>query len=429
MESLIGAVRDLSVLAGVPQDPGPAIRRARPGPDTTGSLANEALALLACARATTGALSGLTAERLAAVASGTGTLNAARFAGVRACAPQLWQATADLERALVTEGRAGPIDVWPVLRLETGTAANFYAHDYMLQVDEGGDDSYMNNAGANMIDVLHGPPGSPAPQQTPFAPGCRNALGGLANVECVPLAGVLLDLSGNDRYGVEQDPDPTLDGRCTAEPLVRRQSTAGTGFAGVGILRDVAGDDSYTGKTVAVGAGHVFGIGIVSDAAGNDTYRVVRNGIGFGLFGGLGLVRDEVGADRYEYHIPAPLDPSAPNETPGAGGVIDDTGSCDNRPRFTAGAGNLGAVGMLVDLQGDDAYLGAYSDDYAAPAGTGRGGSLGFASNGGVGVLYDEAGADGYTIVGSQGLPPRADGVVIPPGQQSTGSGGLFVDR
>jgi hypothetical protein len=66
--------------------------------------------------------------------------------------------------------------------------------------------------------------------------------------------------------------------------------------------------------------------------------------------------------------MPAPLDPGAPNQTPGAGGVIDDQNACDNLPRFMAGA-------------------------------------------------------DSYTIVGDQGSPARGNGVTILPGADSTGTG------
>ncbi len=60
--------------------------------------------------------------------------------------------------------------------------------------------------------------------------------------------------------------------------------------------------------------------------------------------------------------------------------------------------------------------------------GTGRGGSQGFANNGGFGVLLDRGGSDTYEIVGDQGLPLRGDGVTILPGVASTGSGGVFRD-
>lgn len=421
-DRLVRSTRALAALAGFDVDPAAAIRRASLSASVAEPMAGIAEALLACARVTRAALDGAATVAEAA-------REPERFAAVRPCADRLWDATLALERALTGARLHETIDVWPVLRVESGDSDDFYAFDYMLQVDAGGNDAYMNNAGSNMIDLLNGPPGSPAPNHPPFAPGCRNALAGLFARECFPLAAVLLDLGGHDAYGVPQEPDPALDGKCTAEDVVRRQATAGQGFAGVGILRDTAGNDSYEGKTSSVGAGHIFGVGILSDPTGDDRYRVVRNGIGFALIGALGVVLDETGSDSYDFHIPAPLDPDAPNETPGAGGVIDDTGACDNRARFTAGAANLGGLGALVDLAGDDSYRGGYSDDYDAPFGRGRGGSVGFGWNGGTGLLLDGAGIDTYDVALEQGGPARGDGVTIPPGQESSGQFGTFVDR
>jgi hypothetical protein len=48
--------------------------------------------------------------------------------------------------------------------------------------------------------------------------------------------------------------------------------------------------------------------------------------------------------------------PSLPN---GSGGVIDDTGVCDNLPRSAA---LLGGFGVLLDNDGNDLYIGAPAD-------------------------------------------------------------------
>jgi hypothetical protein len=50
--------------------------------------------------------------------------------------------------------------------------------------------------------------------------------------------------------------------------------------------------------------------------------------------------------------------PSLPN---GSGGVIDDTGVCDNLPRME-GAALLGGFGVLLDNDGNDLYIGAPAD-------------------------------------------------------------------
>jgi hypothetical protein len=66
--------------------------------------------------------------------------------------------------------------------------------------------------------------------------------------------GVLHDLAGNDRYRV-------------------RRNGIGEGLYGAGVLVDHAGDDEYvTLREFGQGCGHV-GVGALIDLAGNDTYR------------------------------------------------------------------------------------------------------------------------------------------------------------
>lgn len=432
--ALIDATAALSAAAGIPQDAAAAIRAASLPDEIAGRLANVERALLACAEVTGRALAGLTEQQLAAAIEGE-PLGAARFDAIPACAIRLWRAAGDLERTLLDSSGAISLDVWPVVKIDDSTDT-LYRNDYMLIVDLSGADTYMNNAGSNMIDLNYAPPGSPVPGLRGYGPaaGCQQALAGFANGECSPLASLLLDLAGDDAYGVKEPPE--LDATCTADPVMRRQVTGGVGFAGVGILIDSVGNDRYTGKTVAIGAGHVYGVGILDDRAGNDTYAAVRNSEGFALVGGLGLLRDEAGDDSYDYYMPSPLTPGAPNQTPGAGGVIDDENQCDAKPRFTQGAGNVsGAVGILHEESGDDTYHGAYTDTFLAPAGgltAGRGGAQGFANNESIGVLFDRSGTDGYAIDGDQGAPARANSSVILPDpncQSSTCSGGVFVDE
>lgn len=198
--------------------------------------------------------------------------------------------------------------------------------------------------------------------------------------------------------------------------------------------------------THSLGAGHIFGVGALSDTEfgpvfvqGNDQYHAVRNSQGFGLVGGLGVLHDAKGDDLYDFYIPAPLDPTAPNQTEGAGGVRDDEGQglCDRIPRFVQGAAQVGTptLGVLVDENGSDTYHGVFVDSFTSPTTpvtSARAGSLGFGANLATGVFIDVGGdADTY-IVDNEPSPHRGNNTVLAPGTDSTGTGGgqgFFTDR
>jgi hypothetical protein len=451
VEALAAAAASLSAAVGLAQDPGPAIRTSGLPGEVAGRLANVLTDLATCRGITARHVAALPPGGLAtALATGAGVDPTAR-GELLACAETTWADTLALQAALRPVGAAAQcqpldadsLDIWPVLRLDSSCADSTYANDYLLLVDVGGNDTYRNNAGGNMVDVNFSPAGSAVPgvRGTGPARGCQRAIPGLAAADCVPTAAVLLDLQGQDTYGVKESPDH--DTGCTADPVVRRMMTGGAGFLGVSILRDAGGSgDAYTGKTGALGAGHIFGVGVLSDTGGDDTYTAVRNSQGFALVGGFGLLHDEAGRDRYDFYLPAPIDPSAPNQTEGAGGVRDDEGEglCDRIPRFTQGGANVlpGTVGMLLDDDGADAYHGAFVTEFVAPGQvlTVRAGSLGFGSNAAAGVLLDRgADTDAYAVDGEPvvaGVAARGNDTTVLPGSDATGAGagtGLFIDQ
>ncbi|MGH8991153.1 MAG: hypothetical protein ACRDZ7_06455, partial [Acidimicrobiia bacterium] len=312
-----------------------------------------------------------------------------------------------------------------VLRYTPGPSNDHYLHDYALLVDEGGDDMYLNNAGGNLLDVQRGPAGSVAVRKEP-ARGCHTA--GLdypapaGGTECVSAVALLIDGAGNDTYGAFEAPDPADDGFCTADPVVRRIATIGASLIGVGILVDGAGDDHYAGKTLALGSGHFAGVGILRDEAGDDTYTALRNSQGYGLESGVGILRDDTGDDAYDYYTAAPLDPTAPFQRPGAGGVVDDTGLCDNLPRQMQGTAETpGSYGILEDLGGADRYHGAPLVKQPFYPIVTIHGSQGWGGTAGVGVLIDDGGKDTYT-----GVPGHEDDRMEGPTPDSTG---FFEDK
>lgn len=474
-EALSDTTSELSADLGFPQDPTGQILLAQLPDEIAGRLANVLSVMRECNGMTQAHLAEIGAD-LEQVAFDGGGLDPAHFYDIRVCAQRLWTATNELELTL-GETRSDPsaavgcaaisrpevrglsLDVWPVLRFEgVCNLSNTYSNDYLLTVDLGGNDVYANNAGSNMVDVNFAPISSRVMGVRGFGParGCQQAIAGLRQGDCVPAVSVVLDLDGADAYGVMQSPD--LDRRCTpgTTQLIRRMVTGAVGFLGVGILRDAGVQgDRYTSKTVSLGAGHIFGVGVLSDAGGNDSYLSIRNSQGFALVGGVGILADQAGDDAYDYYMPPAINPAAPNQSPGAGGVLDDEprdpnsvppdflGECDRIPRFTQGTGNVtpASLGLLVDSAGNDRYRGAFGP-FAAPgqvppeADGNIAGSLGFGANGGIGIFADLGfGWDTYTTVNEPvvhgGQPQRRNALLLPNGTAATGRTGIgfYVDR
>jgi hypothetical protein len=324
---------------------------------------------------------------------------------LRACASDAEANFDVLAAALDSSAASEAVDLWPVLRFEPGVTNDTYVHDYVLLVDVHGNDGYFNNAGGNGIDLKRGPAGSGALIEEP-ARGCQRAADAVMGQECVLTAAALLDVNGNDSYGRLETPD--IDRVCTADPLARRILVQGAGGVGVGLLRDERGSDSYTGKVLTTGAGHINGVGHLRDLGGNDDYLVIRIGEGAATVGGSGSLVDEAGNDTFSFYMPSPLDPAAPDLTPGAGGVVDDQGRCDRGARLTLGAGNLTGVGLLKNRGGNDSYTSSERGQ-------------GFGSSGGFGTFLDSGGGrDTYA-----GAPGRADDTTIVP---SADSQGFFQD-
>lgn len=474
--ALARAINALAADVGIPQDSTVAVTTAGLTPEQAGRIANVLNAMQRCLDATQAhfdALGGRGAPWADILRTGGG-LDPAGFADLTACAKDLWTPLADLEWTMATSIDAGGIgvdvdacvvvgnaqlDVWPVVRVDTTCTATTYLNDYMLIVDTGGADTYVNNVGGNMVDLNFAPSSSRVPGLRGFGPaeGCDRAIPGLAAADCTPTVGVLLDLQGSDRFGVKQT--PVHDAGCTADPLVRRLVTVGSGFLGVSFLVDAkqigpGTGDTYTGKTGAVGSGHIFGVGVLLDRGGNDRYLAIRNSEGFALVGGVGILRDEGGNDVYDYYMPRPLDPSAPNQAEGAGGARDDEGDglCDRIPRFIQGAANVlaGTIGILVDEGGKDSHRAPFVQRFLAPVNqTAAAGSWGFGANeGAAGVFLDRGGADTYTadpqeLGGFTSTVGRANGATVAgaspvcsPAQPtcfsatgSNGGAGVFIDR
>jgi HEAT repeat protein len=311
-----------------------------------------------------------------------------------------------------------------------------------------------------------------------------SAVGGL-----VRPFGALVDLAGNDLYdsgagafalggallGVAALVDAAGD-----DVYRGGDGTLGAGFFGVGLLADLAGADSFTGGDFCQGAGAV-GIGLLVSTSGeaappglpptpdaafaaglrkvpptaalpvryddNDDYRAARYAQGFASTLGVGLLLDVHGNEGYRtggrhlfgYHLPNDFQSLAQGYSIGmraraAGGVgilIDSEGNdAYVGEAYAQGVGYWYSVGLLHDGGGNDAY---HAVHYAQGAGVHLAvGSLrdlggddiyacrwgvtqGVAHDLGVGMLLDEGGNDYYLVNNGQG-------------ESITNSVGLFID-
>lgn len=138
----------------------------------------------------------------------------------------------------------------------------------------------------------------------------------------------------------------------------------GFGIAGVGVLFDGGGDDTYEGEA-AVQGGATFGLGLLLDAGGDDTYRTYTTSQGFAFVRGGGLLYDAAGADQYLADIGDPGVGGDPlyftPQLPGKGNSSFVQGAgYGRRAPGDVGAGDRvfmsGGLGVLRDGGGDDRY-------------------------------------------------------------------------
>ena len=307
-----------------------------------------------------------------------------------------------------------------------GTGNNVYSGDFAVIIDPGGNDIYRCRAGGAIGEIGY-----------PYS--------------------VVIDLEGDDFY-------------MNREKAVNQ----GAGFLGIGILIDLAGNDTYRSSNYSHGAG-LFGIGLLYDQAGEDDYRggyfcqgagnvgvgmLLDNGNGddrylsqiwaqgFGSVFGYGLLRDAGGDDIYRTggkYLHAPLLPNDYQSfshgfgmgwRPRAGGGIGVLYDIDGNDFyegevFCEGASYWYSLGMLVDGGGNDSYSAA---QYAQGAGIhlsvgalwdkdgddqyhSRNGVVGGTAHDlSVGMLIEEKGNDNYIVSGGYGVA-------------LTNSFALFIDK
>ncbi len=201
-----------------------------------------------------------------------------------------------------------------------------------------------------------------------------------------PGAAILVDLGGNDSYR----------GRFAAPLSLDRP---------VGVLVDLGGDDAYdSGEEKGALAAGTFGLGVLVDLAGRDRYSAGECGLGAALHG-TGVLLDAAGDDLYEGGTWVQGAAHA-----GVGLLVDRAGNDRYRAKTEAqGLGGTLGVGVLLDVEGDDDYLGLLDGNISEVfrgksvsmvqgAGFGRRADFGDGKSlaGGIGLLVEGAGDDSY---------------------------------
>lgn len=260
-----------------------------------------------------------------------------------------------------------------------GSGNDVYEGSYAVIIDIGGNDVYRLDD-TTKIDAMYAPirciidlDGDDLYQGGDFSFG--SGYGGV---------GIAIDRRGDDVY-------------------IARDFSMGCGVLGIGIMHDLDGSDTYLSGSNTQGAG-IFGLGLHFDDAGHDTYRCHAQAQGFGGTRGVGLMRDLSGNDRYVAASPyvdvlrydahqvtfvqgAALG-SRPIASGGIGMLVDATGNdLYVSDIYGQGTGYWFGLGALVDMGGDDRYE---SYQYAQGAG------VHFAT----GILRDRTGDDVYVSHG-----------------------------
>jgi hypothetical protein len=227
-------------------------------------------------------------------------------------------------------------------------------------------------------------------------------------------AGFLLDDGGNDLYACDHG-DPNQGGipLYYSPQLPNRGNTSmcqGAGFGyrgeepgkflsgGVGVLRDIDGDDQYEASVYAQGTGYWQGVGIFSDGDGSDQLNAYWYVQGGGAHYSLAIMANAgSGIDLFNAaRRPVNVHLGAGHDFTTGVYISENSASEYHLAAISAGSSSCNAVGFFVDNGGDDQYFA--SSDYSS--GTGGIGAQCAAARPNaisIGVMIEAGGSDAYT--------------------------------
>ena len=106
--------------------------------------------------------------------------------------------------------------------------------------------------------------------------------------------------------------------------------------------------NTFIGKALTDGVGHVGGFGYMRVDGDQNHYSVIREGLGESVVGGIGTFIANGDGNVYTYYRPAPKRASAVPGTYGSGGTVSDLNNCDPGTAYTLGSGQVGGVGRFI---------------------------------------------------------------------------------
>lgn len=262
-------------------------------------------------------------------------------------------------------------------RYQSLRASQGYAHFGVgVLFDEGGDDVYVAEALAQgaaqfgiglSIDVGGGK-------------DTRTAFTQAQGFGFVAAFGGLVDDGGDDVYTCNHG-DPMQGGvRLYYSPQLPTNGNSslcqGMGFGargtvkdnhlsgGLGVLRDLSGNDRYEASVFAQGSGYWQGTGVLSDGAGDDVYDAYYYVQGGAAHYAIGVLADDgAGRDQFNVTRPAQYMNQGAGHDFSLGALLEEGGDDEYRiPGLAAGASNCNGIGLFVDAAGNDRYLA--SSDY-----------------------------------------------------------------
>ncbi|HRE87695.1 MAG TPA: hypothetical protein PK095_01030, partial [Myxococcota bacterium] len=311
------------------------------------------------------------------------------------------------------------------------TTSQGYAHHGVgVLFDGGGDDTYLaesTSQGAAQFGIA---------LQIDRGPG-KDLYSAFTNAQGFAYVGgfgALVDGGGDDAYRCNHgdpnaggfrlyySPQMASDGNssfCQGAGFGRRGTTPESHLSGgLGILRDVSGDDSYEASVFAQGTGYWQATGILSDGDGDDTYDAYYYAQGGAAHYAIGLLSDDqhdgagtdtaTDSDRFNTIRPGRYMHLGAGHDFSVGVLINEAG--DDTYTISglgAGASNCNGIGLFIDNRGDDTYLA--TSDYGSGMGNVSSECLETRPRAiSLGVMIDASGTDNYTYPASD-YPIPAD--------------------
>ena len=116
----------------------------------------------------------------------------------------------------------------------------------------------------------------------------------------------------------------------------------------------MSGNDQYIAGEFSQGGGYYFGLGMIRDHAGNDLYHGNRYGQAFAAHQAVGILIDDAGDDTY-WSMTAASQSGVWDESITL--LLDKAGNDAYRCEgLGIGAASMQAIGIFIDLGGDDRY-------------------------------------------------------------------------